>query len=108
MLYTCLPHLPVSGSPLAYVLTLEYDTSFQEYHQSEKKDNKHVHETWCENTNAGEWEKQKNKGLNEEKKNLGKTKSQLYPQETRKGRERSSNKGLKEGQSSKPENKEKH
>ena len=50
----------------------------------------------------------KNKGLNEEKKNLGKTKSQLYPQETRKGRERSSNKGLKEGQSSKPENKEKH
>ena len=41
-------------------------------------------------------------------KNLGKTKSQLYPQETRKGRERSSNKGLKEGQSSKPENKEKH
>lgn len=41
-------------------------------------------------------------------KNLGKTKSQLYPQETRKGRERSSNKGLKEGQSSKPENNEKH
>lgn len=41
-------------------------------------------------------------------KNLGKTKSELYPQETRKGRERSSNKGLKEGQSSKPENNEKH
>lgn len=53
-------------------------------------------------------ERNKKKGLNEEKKNLGKTKSVLYPQETRKGRERSSNKGLKEGQSSKPENNEKH
>jgi hypothetical protein len=53
-------------------------------------------------------ERNKKKGLNEEKKNLGKTKSELYPQETRKGRERSSNKGLKEGQSSKPENNEKH
>lgn len=67
MLYTCLPHLPVSGSSLAYVLTLEYDTSLQEYHQSEKITSMYMKHDVRILMRANERNK-KNKGLNEEKK----------------------------------------